>query len=241
VLLPGYGSQHAHYAVFARHLASWGLATVGVDTSDQADHERSAREVSAVLDWAASGPLAAQLDASRIAVAGHSLGGKIAFFAAAIDPRVRAVIAWDPVDAGGPPCWLAPRDCHRWSVAPNSFPGDTGMMQQLRAASLIFSAPVGWANPREHHAERFWEGAPAPALWVHFPHGEHGRWPHGVPEQRISRRTQVAWLMHHLLGLPGMESYVTGEFMEEDVRRGLVTVAMRPAGPVFCAAPPAAG
>jgi pimeloyl-ACP methyl ester carboxylesterase len=227
VLSSGFGLTHRAYASFSRHLASWGVAVVGVDFSSPANHEQDALEVIATIDWALgeSGPLADLVDPARIATAGHSLGGKVALYAAAIDARIAAVVAWDPVDNGGPPCFIDPAGCNRWSVAPNSFAGDRGMMTGIRAAVLLFGAPVGLFSPEEHHVARFWEGLTADGMLVFFPEGDHLNWPAGDPEERISKRTQLAWLLSHLAGARGLERFLRGDVLQGDVDRGVIEVS----------------
>ncbi len=229
VVMHGFTASHPVYAPFSRHFATWGFLAVGIDFTDDGDHEDDAREAMAAIDWAtAPGTLVgAAVDPTRIATAGHSLGGKIAFFAAVLDPRVRVVIGWDPVDSGGPPCFIDPNACQQWSIAPNSYAGDTGMMDGLHVATLIFGAPVGAFNPEEHHAKRFWEGTTSPGLFVLFPSGDHLRWPSGDPEQRVTKRTQVAWLLQYFNGMSDLEPYFEGAVMQADVLTGKVAVVAK--------------
>jgi acetyl esterase/lipase len=221
VVMHGFTASHTLYASYSRHFASWGYAALGIDFTDDAAHEQNAKEAMAAIDWALDN---APIDAAKIATAGHSLGGKIAFFAAVLDPRIKAVIGWDPVDSGGPPCFIDPMGCHRWSVAPNSFEGDEGMMQDLQVATLIFAAPSGAFNPEEHHARRFWEGTKAPGLFVYFTSGDHLRWPNSEPEKRITTRTQIAWLARHFSRLDGVEPYLSGEIIQADVVAGTISI-----------------
>ncbi|MDQ1703155.1 MAG: hypothetical protein QOF57_2407 [Frankiaceae bacterium] len=44
-------------------------------------------------------PLAASIDYSRVGIAGHSLGAAAVSFVGQIDPRVRAIVAWDNLSA----------------------------------------------------------------------------------------------------------------------------------------------
>lgn len=46
-----------------------------------------------LADWLETQP---DIDASRIGIAGHSLGGKMAVYAAAFEPRIRAVVSSEP-------------------------------------------------------------------------------------------------------------------------------------------------
>jgi predicted dienelactone hydrolase len=68
------------------------------------NHVEMAADVGAVIDWAIEpdGVLAGRVDATRVAVMGHSLGGKIAAMTAGADARVTALFGIDPVNAGNP-------------------------------------------------------------------------------------------------------------------------------------------
>jgi dienelactone hydrolase len=57
-----------------------------------------------VLDGrnAAYNPLYARLDPSRVGIAGHSLGAAAVSYVGQVDPRVKAIVAWDNLRAPGP-------------------------------------------------------------------------------------------------------------------------------------------
>ena len=225
VMMPGFLATQDNYAPFAAHLASWGWRVVGFTFSNNsmsapADHDADAVEASAVLDEA----LAMEPTTGAIAFAGHSRGGKIAVLGAIRDPRVAAVVAWDPVDSGGAPCSIDPDHCNDFSVAPNSYEGDEGQMDGLTVPFLLFGAPPGAANPEEHNADRFWEGASAPAAFVHFPNGQHTDWVLDGEVAAITRRTEVPWLAGALLGQSGTEPWLTGDEMAPDIAAGTVIV-----------------
>ncbi len=107
VLLPAstaLGRRLAFQRVLARALADRGYAVLSVDVAgfgdsdDPSDLEDERQldgitDALAAIDFLASRP---EADASRLAVAGHSLGGSIALHAAARDSRVRAVVAIGP-------------------------------------------------------------------------------------------------------------------------------------------------
>lgn len=107
LLKHGFQLTTASYTELATRIASHGFVVVGVDTPSalfggptNAD-ERDATV--AALDWAlGAAPFAAQLDASRVAIVGHSRGGKVATMVAAADPRIGATLLLDPVNACGP-------------------------------------------------------------------------------------------------------------------------------------------
>lgn len=223
VLMPGFLATHELYAPFATHLASWGWRVVGFTFSangfaDPADHEADAREAIAVIDSLGDRP---------VVTMGHSKGGKIAVLAAIRDPRVDAVVAWDPVDAGGAPCSIDPENCHDYSVAPNGYEGDVGEMDALGVPFLLFGAPPGVSNPEEHNADRFWEGARSPAMYVHFEAADHADWIAENDTAAITRRTEVPWLAREVLGQSGTEPWLSGEVIAADVDAGIVTVQTR--------------
>ncbi len=50
---------------------------------------------SSAVSWTASNPFRAELDATKIGIAGHSLGAGAVSFQGQCDPRVKAIVAWD--------------------------------------------------------------------------------------------------------------------------------------------------
>lgn len=101
VISPGFQLARGQYRIYCDHLATWGYLAVVRDYGASGNHQAKAAEVGRVIDWAlgtASG-LAARIDATKIGVAGHSLGGKVSINAAILDSRIKAVVGWDPVDA----------------------------------------------------------------------------------------------------------------------------------------------
>ncbi len=214
IVLPGFLASYAFYAVYSEHMASWGFVVVGLDFTDAGNHPQSAQDVLDTIDWVESQDGWGVTDTGRVATAGHSAGGKIAYYAASLDPaRIRAVVGWDPVNAAGPPCGVfgAPDDpnalCNANPVAPNPTAGQAGVMDAMTAAALTFAAPVSMFNPAEHHAEFFYQGSPSPAMYVYFPNGAHTNW--GVVaatvEEGICKPMGVAWLLRHLKGMGGAD------------------------------------
>ena len=69
----------------------------------------AAKQRARVLDGrdAAYNPLFARLDTSRVGIAGHSLGAGAVSYIGQIDPRVKAIVAWDNLSGSEP----APYSC----------------------------------------------------------------------------------------------------------------------------------
>ncbi len=104
VLLPGFQLESRRYVALADFVASHGFIVVRADPPGglfDASHTAMADDVSAVIDWLVS-ELGERIDTAAITAAGHSMGGKLSFMVAHRDPRVRAVFAIDPVNAGSP-------------------------------------------------------------------------------------------------------------------------------------------
>jgi dienelactone hydrolase len=220
VVFPGFGIRHTAYPYLTEHLASHGFAVVAATPSgwsfaEPQDHPKSAAELRAVLDWAlADGPLADRLDPGRVALAGHSAGGKLSFLAATEDPRPSVVIGWDPQNGGGPPCAIAQTmelDCNRWPVAPNCAIEDPGRLVDLRAETLVFAARDGALTPDAHlHAEHFYRGAPSPAHLVLLPAASHAAWVQAGEVSLLTRRVHTALLLTRLQGRTGLEVWLPG-------------------------------
>jgi dienelactone hydrolase len=217
VVLPGFQTSYTSYAGFSQHFASHGFIALGVDTrsnATMASHDKEALEVKQTIDFAlsAQSPFAGKVDATKIAVAGHSKGGKVAFFAAAIDPRIDVVIGWDPVNAGGGPCAFDP-NCNALPVAPNCTVKDGGIEQFMHAQSLVIGAPPDPnLNPDANaNAENFYRGAPAPAAYVKLAAG-HIDWVEALTAHPdvilISKTVQIALLLQRFSGMTGLDDYL---------------------------------
>lgn len=134
VLAPGFTLDAATLGWLADHLASHGFAVLLVEFGDSPfsplTHSALAEAMREALTWMAARP---EVDAAKLAVGGHSRGGKAAMLAAARDSRVRAVLGLDPVDA--PPPLTQPNGDYP-SVTPE-------LMGQVRAALLLLGSEYG--------------------------------------------------------------------------------------------------
>jgi len=164
-------------------------------------------------------PVRGQIDESKIAIAGHSEGGKVAFFAAVEDPRIDLVIGWDPQNAGGgTPCAGAPDTCDRLPIAPicpdpeDPSRGAPGRMHELSAESLVFAARDAAAIPDAHHfAENFYRGAPSPAHLLLFLDASHENWSDADNSvSQTTMRAQLALLLTRFQGMTGLDDYLPG-------------------------------
>jgi hypothetical protein len=103
---PGFQIPSSAYRDWHEHLASWGFIAVRADPlagGFSPDHVAMALDLRQVLsDMRVPGALPVGVDGSRLALAGHSLGGKLALMAAGGDARVGALILLDPVNGAGP-------------------------------------------------------------------------------------------------------------------------------------------
>lgn len=196
VVMPGFGANHTGYLPYSTVFASHGFLVLGLDTDDggfvlSSDHEQEALRVMSALDWMlAESPFVASIDSAKIALAGHSKGGKVAFWAAALDPRVDLVVGWDPSNAGGAPCFIDPERCNSQPAAPNCNTPDgegVGVLHEMHAESLILGvAPDPLTNPDPaHNALNFYRGAPSPTTYVEL-EGTHLAFLAGNPALRTA-------------------------------------------------------
>ena len=238
ILMPGFGAKYTAYAIYAKHLASHGFLVMGMNfrvaVGFDGMHDYLARQTLYVLDYALAepDPLAGHVDSSKIATAGHSLGGKIAFYSAALDPRINVVMAMDPSNGGGPPCFISEEWCNAYPVAPNIVTGATGLLDQVNAASLILRAAPDAFNPDPHsNAEYFFHGTDgtglhavgSPALYFDMGSAGHASWLFlgNVQVPRITKRTLVAWLKAQFQG-ESLEAYFTGDIVQGDSDAGSI-------------------
>ena len=103
VFIPGFQVPIAAYSNWAQNISSWGFAVVLAEPPApffSPNHVEMSQDVqNVVTDLIAPGALPILVNAAKIAVGGHLLGGKIALMAAASDARIKAVLVLDPANA----------------------------------------------------------------------------------------------------------------------------------------------
>ncbi|MBE7450200.1 MAG: hypothetical protein HS111_15275 [Kofleriaceae bacterium] len=228
VVSPGFQLARSQYRGFCEHLATWGHVCVARDYASSGTHQDKAREVGGVIDWAlsAGSGLASRVDAGKIGVAGHSLGGKVSINAAILDSRIKAVVGWDPVDA------LPPFGDGSVSVTPELM---AGLRVPLAVLGETTDAGGGLGGmscaPAADNYVRFFEAAcQAPAtLEVTIAMADHMDWigdrgscglacfacqngqtPEATVHQ-ITRRVNGAWFRRHLGGDGAMDPWLAAD------------------------------
>lgn len=213
LVLSGFQMSYNLYSTYANHLASHGFAVLGFDTRSEfskASHDKESFEIVQTLDWIeeADTPLKGKVDLTKIAVAGHSKGGKLGFFTAAIDHRIDLVIAWDPANSGGPPCsFKILGECNAYPVAPNCEADDPGLLHLMRAETLVLGMPRDiLINPDKHHNSiHFYRGAPSPASLVYYDAG-HAATILNSTVIKLNKQIQLALLLNRFKGVPNLST-----------------------------------
>jgi dienelactone hydrolase len=150
----GAGGSTDFYENLLRHFASHGFFVVA-DKMSGGNHNPEIVEQKAGIEWAiaeaqrADSPYAGKLDASRIAVAGHSLGS-ISSFASAAHPAVKASIHWSAGLTGNPvgaeEAWLqglhAPAAFFCGGAEPRALPRCSGDFDNAPPSVPIFYGTV---------------------------------------------------------------------------------------------------
>lgn len=235
IFLPGFGASYSLYSGYLEHLASHGYVALGMNFPGNAfaldsRHDVKAQQVLAAVTFLRN--LHPSYLNLQIAVAGHSMGGKLAFYAAALEPEIDIVMALDPVNAGGPPCFLFPDYCANYPVAPNPNRDEPGILSDIEnLASLIMrSAPDPVTNPEaEFNAQWFYYGSdgdgsdaiPSPALYYDFADLPHAGYIPLPPSEAtvVIKRTMLAWLNQHMRA-EDMQEYLTGARIQADIDAG---------------------
>lgn len=229
VVSPGFQMARSQYTSYARHLATWGFVVVLTDYAESGfflDHARLAADIGAVIDWALAQPNLA-VDRQRIAAAGHSLGGKLSVFAATLDPRIRAVVGWDPVDSSNP------------SVAPERMGGLTAAIAVVGETTNASGGFMPCA-PAADNFQTFHAASPSPALQMTIADADHMDWVDdpscslctlctagSAASERArtaTRRLDVAWLRRQLFADTTMDRWLD---MPPEVAAGTATVVRR--------------
>lgn len=232
LFMPGFGFSYSSYEVYLEHLASHGFLCLGMNFAGPAfsidgEHDIKALQAVAAIRYVQKTyPIYNELP---VYTSGHSLGGKIAFYAASIDNSIAGTLALDPVNAGGPPCAVFPNQCTKYPVAPNPETGQVGLLSNFTGPSLIMRSAPAPANPDEQfNAEHFYFGidgegqdaTPSPSLYYNFGDLPHLAYLPCLPSEQVQivKRTMVAWLFNYAVGIDFKE-YLTGEKIQDDIEK----------------------
>jgi pimeloyl-ACP methyl ester carboxylesterase len=264
---PGFGAVvFAHgfqlgvddYDALLSHVASWGYVVLSVDYAQPligVDH-RDARDALVSLGRAlAEGRVDGlpRIARDRMAVAGHSLGGKAAVMAALAEPAFKAVLAFDPVDGapgnplggeGGAKLPLLLPDAAGELAQPSLFVG----AELSHCARPIFFIPGQACAPTGKDARAFYEASVSSSArydvtladFGHIDfldrsvggmtrdvcyHSQHNR---GVRTKALDA-ISVAFLARHLEGKASAKTWLTGAKHDQLIESGtLVDPAATP-------------
>ncbi|MCA9610810.1 MAG: hypothetical protein KC619_34680 [Myxococcales bacterium] len=238
------------YASYGEHLASWGYVVVMPQMPGGLiggpNHRELGEHLGAILDWVAAGgdEIAGRVDATRIALAGHSLGGKISLLRASSDSRVRAVFGVDPVDSGAGPLGGSAADYP--SVTPELMGSITVPIVLLGETTNGSCTGFGCmpCAPADQNFHQYFTNAASPALEIDVQGANHMSFlddpacgftcsvcsagsDDTAVTRRLTRRSMTAFFQVILRGDDRYRTYLTGDAMAADVSAGLVTTATR--------------
>lgn len=239
LLKHGFMLSSANYATTAERVASHGFVVVAVDTggggfSGPTNVEERDATIAA-LDWSiADAPFAAAVDAERVAVLGHSRGGKVAVMVAAADARIDAALLMDPVNGCGPgtpyspdcPDVTSPAIAGAISVAVgvmgetnNASDGFMPCAPQDQNYATIFDAltmsswAVEWTFTGADHMDFTDDGGGFAGSFCPDGPGDDDAIRSEV------RAMAVAFVRRHLLGDAAADAWLVGDFVPSDVVR----------------------
>jgi pimeloyl-ACP methyl ester carboxylesterase len=244
VINHGFQLPASQYTWLAEHLASHAYLAVLNDYPAPAfpgrDHADIARDHADVVAWlVAEGDARLQdrVDGTRVAMLGHSMGGKTGILAALSNPGlVQVLVGLDPVDARTP------------SVAPELMGGLTVPLLLLGETWSGENGLLGqYCAPLEDNYQQYYQAAPTglPVLEVTFPQAYHMSWlnnpscgltcsactanPAADHDQvkRLSGRLCAAFLGHSLRGDPTQAHWLWGPGLQAEVDAGRLSFRMK--------------
>jgi dienelactone hydrolase len=250
VFTHGFQLSGENYLSTAKHLASHGFAVVlpnlgGGFSATHVDHQAT---IITVLDWleeqntAAGSDLSGRLDFSRLALGGHSMGGKIAFLVSTVDARPKAIVGFDPVDAAGGPVAVDPKDYP--SVTPER-------MIDVKVPFLVVGETTNSTGgllgqacaPAADNYQQYFDYAESPAIEFTFVGANHFSWlddpncfllcatcdkgsDNPSVTKSLSWRFTVAFLQIVLNGDDSYEGWLVGAATQGAIDDGLVVRAV---------------
>lgn len=242
VVAHGFQLPPTQYTQYVRRLGTHGYVALTVDFKAElfgTNHVANVQQVLAAIDWAGEQPqLAGAVDTNVVGMTGHSLGGKLAVHAAALDERVRASVTLDPVD-GSMMC-----DAQKCPDVTDMLPLDIplGFVGETLDASGGFMS----CAPEANNFLKFFAEATTPALAVTVKGANHMSFLDDVGScgitcsfcqmatldnqtvNALARAYVVAFYGRHLKGEAGYEDYLFGAAAQERyVEPGLVSIQLK--------------
>lgn len=201
VLVPGYRGSQDNYDWWGPALASLGYAVLIMDTNSPEDGLAARRDaLIAGVEFLKgenendSSPLHNKMDAGRIAIMGHSMGGGATLAAAAqLGDEIQAAVG------------LAVYCCEPGG----SFSGD---FDDLTVPTLIIASAADTVAPPAQHARLLFDAIPedTPRVYVEFEEGDHMLVANGGPDLATIGKFTLAFLKARI---DGNESL--GDFLRE--------------------------
>jgi predicted dienelactone hydrolase len=232
IISPGFQLPRSQYTSYGERLASHGFVAIAQDFGGGLFpmHTQLATQTKTVIDWAlgGGGGLQSKLDAQKIGLAGHSLGGKISMLTTSMEPRVKVVVGWDPVDAGNP------------SVTPEK-------MSTIKVPVVLVGETTDTAGdfmpcaPADNNFQQYYNSLGSPAVSLTLVKADHMDFldnancgfacdacKPGTADptwvRNFTLRTTTAAFRRYLGGESAMDAYLTGTIVQQDVMSGEVTV-----------------
>ena len=173
---PGYTAAWSSISWLGPRIASHGFVVIGIETNTRYDQPASrGRQLLAALDYlTGSSPTAirSRIDPSRLAVAGHSMGGGGALEAADSRPALQAAVP------------LAP-----WNT--------TKSWSGIRVPTMIIGGESDTVAPVASHSQLFYQSIPASAEKAYL---ELNNASHFFPQtvNTTTGKSMVAWLKRYV-------------------------------------------
>ncbi len=174
VIAPGFTAGSESYASLAERVASHGFVTFAIDTNTRLDlPDQRGQQILAALDYlTGQSSVRNRIDASRLAVAGHSMGGGGTLAAANARPSLQAAVALQP--------WHTTKS---WSG--------------IRVPTMIIGAQNDTIAPVADHSEPFYTSIPASSekAYVELAGESHLA---GTSNPSDQARAMITWLKRYV-------------------------------------------
>jgi hypothetical protein len=236
IISPGFTIARTEYQDYADRLASYGFVAVLQSPRSELNHAQYRDDTIALITWllaptgANAGTVMGRIDANRVGLTGHSLGGLVSILVTAQDSRVKALFGIDPVDGGTPSGLPLIGGIHLAGGLPFGTVGET--------TSEMGKTPCA---PMGSNFQAFYNNASSPAFAITIVGAAHSDFvddyatcafciacmPNGTAPRMqthdLTVKYMTAYFLWGLEGNTGAKGYVLGAQLQQDVMAGLVT------------------